>query len=66
MKKVIGLCLFCLIGFAPEASAQYAGGEGDGYHSVTRAMSFPANLYRGGDGDGYDSATSEPSGATTR
>ena len=68
MKKLVGLCLLCVLGIVPGASAQFAGGDGDGYDTVTLAMSFPAfvNLYTGGSGDGYDSRTSEPSGNTTR
>ena len=59
MKKLISLCLLCVFGVVPGASAQFAGGDGDGYDSATLATSFPAfvNLYTGGDGDGYDSAT---------
>jgi len=59
MKKLVGLFVLCVFGVVPGASAQFVGGYGDGYHSVTLAMSFPAfvNLYTGGDGDGYDSET---------
>ncbi len=59
MKKLSSLCLLCVFGVVPSASAQFAGGDGDGYDSATLATSFPAfvNLYTGGDGDGYDSAT---------
>ncbi len=46
MKKLLGLCLLCVTGFAPVASAQYAGGAGDGYDSASLATSFslPADL----------------------
>ena len=60
MKKLVGLCLLCVLGIVPSASAQFAGGDGDGYGSETLATSFPfqqVNFYAGGDGDGYDSAT---------
>ena len=68
MIKLSSLCLLCVLGMVPSASAQYTGGSGDGYDSATLAMSFPAfvNLYTGGDGDGYDSKTSEPSANTIR
>ncbi len=68
MKKLVGLFVLCVFGVVPGASAQFVGGDGDGYHSVTLVTSFPAfvNLYTGGDGDGYDSKTSEPSENTTR
>ena len=68
MKKLVGLFVLCVFGVVPGASAQFVGGDGDGYDSATLATSFPAfvNLYTGGDGDGYDSKTSEPSGTTTR
>ena len=58
MKKLTSLCLLCVFGVVPGASAQFAGG--DGYDSATLATSFPfeqVNFYTGGDGDGYDSAT---------
>ncbi len=59
MKKFSSLCLLCVLGIVPGASAQFVGGDGDGYDSETLSTSFPAfvNLYTGGDGDGYDSAT---------
>ena len=68
MKKLVGLFVLCVFGVIPGASAQFVGGDGDGYDNETLVTSFPAfvNLYTGGDGDGYDSETSEPSGTTTR
>ena len=68
MKKLTSLCLLCVFGVVPGASAQFVGGSGDGYGSAALATSFPAfvNFYAGGSGDGYDSRTSQPSGTTTR
>ncbi|MFB3098501.1 MAG: T9SS type A sorting domain-containing protein [Acidimicrobiia bacterium] len=59
MNKLSSLCLLCVLGIAPVASAQYTGGSGDGYDSAALATSFPAfvNFYAGGSGDGYDNAT---------
>ena len=62
MNKLFCLCLLCLFGIVPSASAQYAGGKGDGYDRAGQRRSFPAyvNLngpYAGGKGDGYDSGS---------
>ena len=35
MKKLVGLCLLCVFGVVPSASAQYMGGSGDGYDSAS-------------------------------
>lgn len=58
MNKLASLCLLCVLGMVPRASAQYTGGPGDGYDSARLAASFPGvvNFYAGGSGDGYDSA----------
>lgn len=68
MKKLFSLCLLCLFGMVSTASAQYAGGDGEGHANTLQSTSFPAflNLFTGSDGDGYDDASSEPSGAATR
>ena len=68
MKKLVILCLLCLFGMVSTASAQYAGGDGEGHVNTLLSTSFPAflNLFTGTDGDGYDDASSEPSDAATR
>ncbi len=58
MNKLSCLCLLCLFGIVPSASAQYVGGGGDGYDRAGQRRSFPAfvNYFVGGGGDGYDRA----------
>ncbi len=57
MTKGWGFCMLCFIGFVPMASAQYAGGSGDGYasESISSRPLSELNLYAGGAGDGYAS-----------
>ncbi len=38
MKKLVGLFVLCVFGIVPGASAQFAGGDGDGYDSGSTSL----------------------------
>ena len=50
MKKLTTLCLLCVLGIVPGVSAQFVGGDGDGYDSKTSEPSGTTTRYVATDG----------------
>ena len=66
MKKLTSLCLLCVFGVVPGASAQFAGGDGDGYDRATYEPSGNTTRYVSTSGsDVFNNCTVEADACAT-